>query len=223
MNPLKLIVETPIFELEKTLVEKKGDSNTPETLYINGPYLMAERKNRNGRIYPISEMVTEVDRYTEEMINANRSIGELNHPTSAEINPERACHIVIELTRDGNFFHGKSKILNTPMGTVVRNLILDDVKLGVSSRALGKLEESTDGNHVSDLHLVCMDVVADPSVDTAFVNGILESKQWILNNDGHWQEAYENFENGLITLPRHNPKEYLKVLALEFIGQLGGN
>lgn len=219
-TPLRLIIEEPTFMLESTLIEKKDSQAS--SLYINGPYMMAERKNRNGRVYPMEEMEREVGRYLNEMVKTKRSIGELNHPASAEINPERACHMVTEMKRDGDFFHGKSKILNTPLGTLVRNMILDDVQLGVSSRALGKLSEATGGtNTVSEMHLVCMDVVADPSVDIAFVDGILESKAWILNNNGNLEESFDKFENGIATIPIHESREYLKNLALDFIDLLG--
>ena len=215
MNALNLLVESPNFELEY-LTEKSDD----KSVYIQGPYLMAEEANRNGRVYQLAEMVPEVDRYLAEMVTTKRALGELNHPSSIEVNPERACHMVTEMTRDGNIFYGKSKILNTPMGNIVKSLIHEGVKLGVSSRALGKLTPAGGHNSVSNFRLICADVVHDPSVPTAFVNGILESKQWVLNADGSLEEAYDFVDNSIKTLPVANKDEYLKTVIVEFLQKI---
>jgi hypothetical protein len=191
-NSYRLLVEEPTYEIQYLVEEKNRTS--PSNLYIKGPFLMANEANKNKRIYPLEEMVREVDRYSTEMIAGNRSTGELNHPQSPEINLERICHMVTELKQNGNIFEGKSRILSTPMGQIVRSLILDGVKLGVSSRALGRLDASGDYNKVSDFRLVAVDVVADPSVPTAFVNGILESKQWILSENGNFEPLFNAFE-----------------------------
>lgn len=217
-NVYKLLVEEPTYEV-KYLIEEQN-RNAPSNLYIKGPFLMANEANRNKRIYPLEEMVKEVSRYDLEMIKQNRATGELNHPQSPEINLERACHIVTELTQDGNIFTGKSKILSTPVGQVVRSLIMDGVKLGVSSRALGKLDQDGSFNRVSDFKLVAIDVVADPSVPTAFVNGILESKQWVLMDNGEFEPVYENFEKRISTLPIKNKDQYLKEQIITFINAL---
>ena len=172
---LRLLVEEPFYEFD-TILEQKN-SEAAASLFITGPYLMAEQKNKNGRIYPIDEMAREVNRYTKDMIESKRSIGELNHPASIEINPERACHMITEFKQNGNMFYGKSKILNTPTGALVKSLIQDGVKLGVSSRALGKIEENGDHKDVSDFRLITCDVVHDPSVEIAFVDGIYEANQ----------------------------------------------
>lgn len=216
----KLLVDEPVFELEYIVEEK--NKNEPSTLYIQGPFLMSEQKNKNGRIYSLNEMVQEVNRYTSEMIKEKRALGELNHPTSVEVNPERACHMITELRQEGNMFYGKSKILSTPMGQLVRALIMDNVKLGVSSRALGKLMPQGDAHAVQGFHLICCDVVHDPSVSTAFVNGIMEAKEWILNTDGTIVEAYDRFESELRTLPRRSDAKeaLLKEQILKFINTL---
>lgn len=213
------MIDSPMWELG-TVIEEKNSSEA-SNLFIHGPYMMADEKNKNGRIYPMTEMAPQVDMYIENMVSKNRAIGELNHPTSAEINPERACHKITELRREGNLFVGKSKILSSPMGQIVRNLLMDDVRLGVSSRALGKLSESTNGNMVSDMHLVCVDVVADPSVDKAFVDGILESKQYICGPDGCFVPTFEKFEGGLSKMPKKGAKEHRKQLIEQFIASLG--
>lgn len=217
-NVYNLLVETPNYEL-KYLVEEKN-RNSPSNLFIQGPFLMANKANRNNRVYPLQQMVEEVNRYSSEMIVNNRATGELNHPSSPEVNLERACHIVTELKQDGDIFEGKSKILSTPMGQVVRSLIMDGVKLGVSSRALGRVDEKNGVGHVSDFRLVAIDVVADPSVPTAFVNGILESKKWVLANNGDFEPFYEKFEKSISSLPKKNTDLYLKEQFITFINAL---
>lgn len=217
-SPLKLLVEEPRFDVEFLIEEK--NTTSPQTLYIQGPFLMAEEKNKNGRIYPLNEMQVEVQRYVNEMVDKKRALGELNHPSSVDVNPERACHIINKIWQEGNIFYGKSKILNTPMGNIVKSLVLEGVQLGVSSRALGKLSPSQSGNMVSNLHLVCCDVVHDPSVPTAFVDGILESKEWIINPDGSIREALDTFKSGLNTMPLKNKDEYLKSLILGFLNNV---
>lgn len=216
----KLLIEEPVFELQYILEEK--NKTEPSTLFIQGPFLMSEQKNKNGRIYNLNEMVQEVGRYTNEMIKEKRALGELNHPASVEVNPERACHMITELRQDGNMFFGKSKILSTPMGQLVRALIMDNVKLGISSRALGKLLPQGDAHSVQGFHLICCDVVHDPSVSTAFVNGIMEAKNWILEADGTIAEAYDVFENGVKTLPRKSDlkEAVMKEQILKFITAL---
>jgi hypothetical protein len=217
-NAYRLLVEEPTYEVQY-LVEEKN-RNSPSNLFIHGPFLMANEANKNKRIYPLEEMVREVDRYSAEMITGKRSTGELNHPSSPEINLERICHIVTELKQNGNIFEGKSRILSTPMGQIVRSLILDGVKLGVSSRALGRLDSDGQYNKVSDFRLVAVDVVADPSVPTAFVNGILESKQWILTENGNFEPLFERFEKNISNLPRNNKDQYLKEQVIAFINAL---
>jgi hypothetical protein len=217
-NAYNLLVESPNYEL-KYLVEEKN-RNAPSNMFIQGPFLMADKPNRNNRIYPLQQMVEEVNRYSSEMVTNNRATGELNHPSTPEVNLERACHIVTSLRQDGNIFEGKSKILSTPMGQVVRSLIMDGVKLGVSSRALGKVETKNGYGHVSDFRLVAIDVVADPSVPTAFVNGILESKQWVLSDDGAFEPVYEKFEKAISKLPLKNKDAYLKEQFINFINAL---
>jgi hypothetical protein len=215
---LKLLVETPTYEIDYIIEEK--NKNEPRSMYITGPFLMAESKNKNGRIYKLEEMIPEVDRFLEEMVKPGRALGELNHPTSVEINPERACHMITEMKQDGKMFMGKSKILSSPMGMIVRSLLEDGVKLGVSSRALGKLTETPGGNQVSDFRLICCDVVHDPSVPDAFVNGILEAKEYAIKCDGGICTLYDKFEESLETLPRHNAEQHVKDSIMEFLNKL---
>jgi len=216
----KLLVEKPDLSDFEYIVEEKN-AKEPSKLYIQGPFMMASEKNRNNRIYDLTEMAKEVNRYTDEMINENRAMGELNHPTTAEVDLERACHIVTELKQKDNIFYGKSKVLSTPCGQIVKSLVMDGVKVGVSSRALGKIEESPSGTSlVKDMKLVAIDCVADPSFPKAFVNGILESKQFIMQENGTFEEVYENFEKGIASLPKREVEAYLKEQVLTFINAI---
>jgi hypothetical protein len=218
---LKLIVERPANNDDFEYVLEEKNPNQPATLYIKGPYMMAEHANRNRRIYNLEEMAKEVNRYTSEMIKNNRSMGELNHPQTPEVNLERVCHMVTELRQDGNIFYGKSKVLSTPMGMIVKSLIQDGVKVGMSSRALGKLTESTNGtNKVSDLRLVAIDCVADPSFPKAFVDGILESKQFVLKESGQYEEVYDSFTSALSNLPKNDVENFLKEQVVLFFRKL---
>ena len=217
--PYKLLVETPdVHDFEYVVEEKKLGAE--RSMWIKGVYMMANEVNKNQRMYPLEEMSREVQRYTADMITPGRAMGELNHPTTADVNLERACHLVTELSQNGNYFVGKSKLLSTPMGKIVENLINDGVKVGMSSRALGKLNEEGGTNVVEDMKLVAIDCVADPSCPKAYVNGILESKQWILGKDGDFMEAYGEFESGLAKLPKHDVETYIKEQVLTFIKRI---
>ena len=216
--PFKLLVEkTDPSEFEYIIEEKNSQSG--ERLYIKGPYLMASEINKNKRVYDLDNMVTEVARYEKEMINTDRAMGELNHPTTAEVDLERACHIVTEMKQAGNIFYGKSKVLQTPCGTIVKQLVTDGVRVGMSSRALGKIDQDgeNDIGHVTEMKLVAIDCVADPSYSDAFVNGILESKQWILNRKGEFEECYDRFEESLKGLPSRDINEYLTDKIITFL------
>jgi hypothetical protein len=216
---LRLIVEEPAQQFEYIFEEK--DRKSPSTLFIKGPYMMAENYNRNNRLYKLDEMIKEVERYKGEMISTGRAMGTLNHESTAEVSLDRVCHLVTELYQDGNIFHGKSKVLTTPCGHIVRSLIQDGVKVGMSSRALGQLEEAAGGkNIVKDLRLISIDCVADPSFPKAFVNGILESKKWVLGESGQFEEIYDTFEKNISKLPKKEIETYLKECILNFINKI---
>jgi len=217
----KLIVETPADNNEFEYIVEEKNANEPRNFYIKGPYMMAEGANRNKIIYSLHEMQTEVTRYTNEMIKTGRAMGELNHPTTADVDLGRACHLVTEFTQEGNVFYGKSKVLSTPTGLIVRSLINDGVKVGMSTRGLGQLVSESSGlNRVKDFRLVAVDCVADPSFSKAFVNGILESKQYVLTKDGSFEELYDSFETSISTLPRNNKDAYLRKMVIDFISKL---
>ena len=221
---LKLLVEVPAPREEYEYILEEQSKDGVKNLYIKGPYMMAEDVNRNKRYYPSSELKREVDRYIKDMIKENRSMGELNHPTTAEVDLERACHIVTDMWQEGKTFFGKSKVLSTPCGQIVKSLINDGVKVGMSSRALGQLTEEKNGiNKVSDMKLVAIDCVSDPSCPKAFVNGILENKNFIITSDGTYEETYDKFEKGLDTLPRRELDVYLRQQVLDFLNKIGSN
>lgn len=220
MVHLKLIADTPMMENFDYIVEEKNNKS-PSNLYITGPYMMAEEVNKNKRRYQLNEMVQEVENYKNTFIANSRALGEMNHPESVEVNPERACHMVLELRQDGNTFYGKSKVLSSPMGQIVRALINDGVKLGMSTRALGQLNELADGtNQVSNFKLIAIDCVADPSMPKAFVNGILESKQYVLKERGDIEEIYGALEKKISSLPKKEIDAYLRESIVEFINRL---
>jgi hypothetical protein len=181
---MKLIKE--IVESVNYLTEEKDGK---KTLYIEGPFLVAETKNKNNRIYKEDVLRKEVNRYTEEYINKNRAFGELGHPDTPSINLDRVSHLNVGLRQEGNVWIGKAKILETPMGNIARSLIEGGAQLGVSSRGMGSLK-TIDGINVvqGDFYLAtAADIVADPSAPGAFVQGIMEGKEWMLV-DGVWTE-----------------------------------
>lgn len=217
---LKLISENPEVFDNFEYLEEQSNRNSPSTLYVKGPFLGAEMVNKNKRLYKIDEMRTEVNRYITEMVNEKRAMGELNHPTTADVDLAKACHLVTELYEEDNTFYGKSKVLTTPMGQILRSLINDGVKVGMSSRALGSLEEGAGHSIVRNMHLVAIDAVADPSFPKAFVNGILESKTYVLDQDGTFEEHYDNFSKSLKVLPKKDVDHYLREQIVKFINSL---
>ena len=158
-------------------------------LFITGPFLQTEQKNRNGRIYMREVMAKEVARYTDQYINKNRAFGELGHPDTPSINLDRVSHMIVDLQQEGNDWIGKAKILDTPMGNIARNLIEGGGQLGVSSRGMGSIKQQNGVNVVQDDFYLATaaDIVADPSAPDAFVRGIMENKEWMLVN-GVWTE-----------------------------------
>ena len=180
-----------IKELNETVNYITEDSTSgKKELYIEGPFLVAEKKNKNGRLYEYNTMRKEVHRYTEEFINKHRAYGELGHPDTPTINLERVSHMIVGLREDGTQWIGKAKILETPMGVIARQLIEGGGQLGVSSRGMGSLKNVNGVNVVQpDFYLAtAADIVADPSAPGAFVQGIMEGKEWMLV-DGRWTEV----------------------------------
>lgn len=214
---------TELHEELDFLVEEKNSSE-PQKYYITGPYMMADKANQNGRVYQLDEMTKEVGRYMTDMVKTRRAIGEMNHPQSTEVNPVNACHLVTELKQNGNYFMGKSLILDTPMGQLLKSLVKDKIQMGISTRGLGNLAESSNGKTVSNFHLICLDVVHQPSVQNAMLESILESKEWLVGTDGRIievaQNAFSNLKEGLAKLPRHETDAFLKEHLMKFINAL---
>ena len=188
---MKLIREH--IENVKYLTEKTESGK--KNLYIEGTFLVGDTVNKNNRMYKMDTLRSEVDRYTKEYINSNRALGELGHPDTPTLNLERVSHKIVSLVEDGNTFYGKALILETPYGQIVKNFLDNDVSIGVSSRALGSVVTTKEGYNLvqDDLRLAtAADIVADPSAPGAFVNGIMENKEWMFV-EGRFVEA--DFDN----------------------------
>ena len=176
---MKLITEE-IRDAEYIVEEKNG----AKSYKIKGVFLQSDIKNRNGRVYPYETLVKEVNRYSNEFISKNRAFGELGHPDGPTVNLERVSHMIKSLSLDGKNFVGEAKIMDTPYGKIVKNLINEGAQLGVSSRGMGSLKRDGDKNVVGDDFYLATaaDIVADPSAPDAFVEGIMENKEWIWDN-----------------------------------------
>lgn len=181
---MKLITE--LTEDVKYIKENIG--NGERTYFIEGVFMQSDVKNRNGRVYPQNILKKECGRYITEYVEKGRAMGELNHPTGPTVNLDRVSHIIKELHEDGRNVYGKAKVLDTPMGKIVKNLIDEGAQLGVSTRGMGSLRPKNGYQEVQeDFMLAAIDIVADPSAPNAFVNGIMEGREWVFQN-GMWSE-----------------------------------
>ena len=208
---MKLITEQ--IEEVKFLTE---DNNGKKTHYIQGVFLQGEIKNRNGRVYPIDILEREVGRYTTENISKNRALGELGHPEGPTVNLDRASHKIESLVREGNNYIGKAKLLDTPMGQIAKSLLDEGVSLGVSSRGVGSLREMGGANYVRDDYQLATaaDIVADPSAPDAFVEGIMEGKEWVWDNGLLKEQEISSIKKGIDAATLYNLQER-KVSAFE--------
>ena len=208
-----MVISQQLKEVEMKLISEQWSDDVnylveedPKTgkknAYIEGVMLQTEVKNKNGRIYPKEVMQKEVKRYTKEYIDNNRAYGELGHPEGPTINLERTSHLITDLREDGNNFVGKAKILSTPMGNIVKNLLDDGARLGVSSRGMGSLKASNAKGGVqmvqSDFQLAtAADIVADPSAPDAFVDGVMEGVEWIWDNGVIKAQKIEEYKHSI--------------------------
>jgi hypothetical protein len=184
--------------------KEKGGKNH----FIEGVFMQSEAKNRNGRVYPKMVMEKAVDRYVTEQVNTGRAVGELNHPEGPSINLDKVSHIIESLNWVGNDVVGKARILETPMGNIVKGLLDGGVRLGVSTRGMGSLEEKNGVMYVKDdFHLSTVDIVQDPSAPTAFVNGIMEGVEWVWNNGVIQSQVIEKMETEIKKASRTNLHE----------------
>jgi hypothetical protein len=207
---MKLITE--MFEDVKYLTEKT--ENGKKNLYIEGTFLVGDTVNKNNRMYKMDTLRNEVNRYTEEFIKTNRALGELGHPDTPSLNLERVSHKIVSLKEDGNTFYGKAMILETPYGNIVRNFIDSGVNLGVSSRAMGSVTMTREGYNLvqDDLRLAtAADIVADPSAPGAFVNGIMENKEWLFVEGRYVEMDIDNAKRQI----KQASKQQLESVALK--------
>ena len=180
MHTVKLFSEA-VEDVEYICEEKESGKKNYK---IRGIFMQADVKNRNGRVYPMEILQKEVAKYNKNFIQEKRAFGELGHPDGPTVNLERVSHMITSLTPDGKNFIGEAKIMSTPMGEIVKNLMNEGAKLGVSSRGMGSLDQKNGANYVrDDFYLAtAADIVADPSAPNAFVEGIMEGKEWVWNN-----------------------------------------
>jgi hypothetical protein len=181
----------------EVITEAKEDGK--KNYFIEGIFMQGDIKNRNGRIYPSATLENEMGRYQKEFIETKRALGELGHPDGPQINGDRVSHLITEMRRDGNDFYGKAKILSTPMGEIVKSLLDEGVKIGVSTRGLGSVKAGKNGvmEVQKDFHLSTVDIVTDPSAPNAFVNGIMENVEYYYDiASGNWraQEAIQDIQ-----------------------------
>ena len=183
---LKLIAEYTNTNLGYTIQEDKKTGK--KNVFIEGVFMQAENKNRNGRIYTKAILERAVERYNQEQVITGRAVGELNHPEGPSINLDKVSHRITELSWNGNDVMGKALVLDTPMGQIVKGLVEGGVQLGVSSRGMGSLENKNGATYVKDDFLLStIDIVQDPSAPNAFVNGIMEGVSWEMDNQGHYK------------------------------------
>lgn len=221
----KLIVEKPNYELE--FLSEQTNRDNEKRIYIRGQYIMMNRGNKNRRKYLEEDMIPAVDTYIKEYVEQNRGGGELNHSTNPDVDLGKLADKIISLERDKDnpdYYIGKSLILSTPSGKILESLVHDGVRFGKSTKCLGQISESTDGyNIVKSPIVLLVDNVFDPSVATAFVNGILENKDYIIADDGRVAEAYAKLEKKLAKYPNHHRdaiNEYIKESLEKFLNSI---
>tara|TARA_R100001509_G_C4863507_1_gene214246 strand:- start:634 stop:1281 length:648 start_codon:yes stop_codon:yes gene_type:complete len=215
---MKLITE--VNEQIKVLTEE--DKGGKKHYFIEGIFMQAEQKNRNGRMYPKEILQKESERYSKEYVDKNRAYGELGHPEGPTINLERVSHMIKELKEDGNNFIGKAKIMDTPYGNIVKNLMSEGATLGVSTRGMGSLEERNGVKVVKDDFYLATaaDIVADPSAPDAFVKGVMESKEWVWDNGIIKEVEVAQMKEQIEKTPKKLlPEEKVRIFS-EFISKL---
>ena len=215
---MKLITET----IEDIEVLTEANTNGGKDYKIKGVFMQADIKNRNGRVYPVETLGKEVQRYTTEYINKRRAFGELGHPDGPTVNLERVSHMITSLKPEGKNFIGEAKVMDTPYGKIVKNLIDEGAQLGVSSRGMGSIQSSSRGNVVGkDFYLAtAADIVADPSAPDAFVEGIMEGKEWIWDNGVLKSKTVEEYKYEIEKAKKHELAEVKSKIFASFISKL---
>ena len=214
---MKLITET-VEKIEVLTEEKNGKKDYK----IRGVFMQADIKNRNGRIYPVETLAKEVRRYTKEFIEKKRAFGELGHPDGPTVNLERVSHMITSLKPEGKNFIGEAKVMDTPYGKIVKNLIDEGAQLGVSSRGMGSIQQQNGRNMVGkDFYLAtAADIVADPSAPDAFVEGIMEGKEWVWDNGVLKSITVENYKSEIEKTKRAELAEKKSKIFADFISKL---
>ena len=211
---MKLITET----IEDIEVLTEATSNGGKSYKIRGVFMQADIKNRNGRVYPVQTLAKEVARYNEQFINKKRAFGELGHPDGPTVNLERVSHMITSLKSEGKNFIGEAKIMDTPYGKIVKNLIDEGAQLGVSSRGMGSIQGSTVGK---DFYLAtAADIVADPSAPDAFVEGIMEGKEWVWDNGVLKSKTVEEYKRQIENTRRADLAETKASIFNDFLSKL---
>jgi len=215
---MKLITET----IEDIEVLTEATTNGGKSYKIRGVFMQADIKNRNGRVYPVETLAKEVKRYTNEFINKKRAFGELGHPDGPTVNLERVSHMITSLKPEGKNFVGEAKIMDTPYGKIVKNLIDEGAQLGVSSRGMGSIQQSQGRNVVGrDFYLAtAADIVADPSAPDAFVEGIMEGKEWVWDNGRLISKSVEEYKEEIERTKRHELAVVKSRIFKDFISKL---
>ena len=215
---MKLITET--IEDIDILTEANGKGG--KDYKIRGVFMQADIKNRNGRVYPVGTLAKEVKRYTNEFINKKRAFGELGHPDGPTVNLERVSHMITSLTPEGKNFIGEAKIMDTPYGKIVKNLIDEGAQLGVSSRGMGSIQQSNGRGVVGkDFYLAtAADIVADPSAPDAFVEGIMEGKEWVWDNGVLKSKTVEEYKEEIERTKREELATVKSNIFKDFITKL---
>jgi hypothetical protein len=214
---MKLITEA--IENVEVITEGKG---ADKKLYIEGVFLQSELKNRNGRMYPFPVLEKEVNRYNEEYVKTKRALGELGHPDGPTVNLDRVSHRITSLSAEGTNFIGRAQILDTPMGKIASSLLGEGVKLGVSSRGMGSIDRREDCNVVMDDFMLATaaDIVADPSAPDAFVNGIMEGKEWVWDNGILKETKVAKYQRYMSDATRQNLEERTLKVFGDFLSGL---
>ena len=215
---MKLITET----IEDIEVLTEATANGGKSYKIKGVFMQADIKNRNGRVYPVETLAKEVKRYTNEFINKKRAFGELGHPDGPTVNLERVSHMITSLKPEGKNFIGEAKVMDTPYGKIVKNLIDEGAQLGVSSRGMGSIQQQHGKNVVGrDFYLAtAADIVADPSAPDAFVEGIMENKEWVWDNGVLKSMEVEQYKKEIEKTKRAELAEVKSNIFKDFIRKL---
>ena len=215
---MKLITET----IEDIEVLTEANTKGGKDYKIRGVFMQADIKNRNGRVYPVATLSKEVARYTTEYIMKRRAFGELGHPDGPTVNLERVSHMITSLKPEGKNFIGEAKVMDTPYGKIVKNLIDEGAQLGVSSRGMGSIQSSSQGNVVGkDFYLAtAADIVADPSAPDAFVEGIMEGKEWVWDNGVLKSKTVEEYKSEIERARRTELAEVKSKVFKDFVSKL---